>query len=270
MNERSVSLLGCLNVFEYHMQRAVRPIRQYKNIHASSFKVIGVNELPSKQTGIAAGRVPIPQSVPRRAWTTRLQRLAQHTDRTRLGLNRKLRITDIGCDHAWLCFALTEVGVASYAIAVDKREGPLRSAQSSAQLHSLRKHLPVEFRLGDGFAPLHLSDELDTAIIAGIGVPTMQEILRCVHPPTSLGINTLVLQPRVEWSAQLRHLLLLRGWRIVHESLHIDRYATCSSLGHLESNHVSFSLAKTSSTLCLMNDLFAVVLSGVFPCVWCF
>lgn len=112
-----------------------------------------------------------------------------------------------------------------------------------------RPHLNVIIRKGFGFGPLakgfalhtpprspmaecnavggeqHFIPprrEVETAILAGIGVPNM---IHCLEqaPPSSLGIGTLVVQPTPGRSPQLRRWLSMNGWTLIDEALHIHR-----------------------------------------------
>ena len=192
------------------------------------FKVEGPKQLPER--GQAAPSLPDePKSVPRRAWSIRLQRVAELCARASRASRRAVHLADIGCDHAWLCFALAELGITSFAVGVDRHSAPLASAASHAS-HPQRAHLAVELRQGDGTQPLKPSDNIDVAAIAGIGVPSICSILGAVEAHGKLSIRKLVLQPRAEWSAQLRQLLMLHGWSIVDEILHIENRAIGSAL----------------------------------------
>ena len=82
-------------------------------------------------------------------------------------------VADIGCDHALLCIALVEQGIAKKAYACDVAEGPLTRAISAIQTAQLQEQITTV--LTDGIA--ELPSDVDTFIIAGMGFETIQKIL---------------------------------------------------------------------------------------------
>lgn len=108
------------------------------------------------------------------------------------------RVADIGTDHARLPVYLMEQGIASSVIATDRSEGPLLRARRTIALHKLEGVIPL--RLCDGASGLD-PDEIDTAVLAGMGGETIRDIVR---KSPWLRHKRLIVQP------QTRQLLLPR------------------------------------------------------------
>ena len=123
-------------------------------------------------------------------------------------------VADIGTDHAYLPIWLIEQGIASRAIAMDLREGPLSRARSNIELMGLADR--IETRMSDGFAGLH-KDEAQVAVIAGMGGRLMKKMIEEI-PPASLGIRQLILQPQSEvpelWDSIRQH-----DWTVIDERM---------------------------------------------------
>lgn len=81
---------------------------------------------------------------------------------------------DIGCDHALLDIYLVKEKKQAKAIAADIAEGPLESAKENIKRYHVEDM--VETRLGDGLSTY--SDEIDTAIISGMGGRTIIGIFK--------------------------------------------------------------------------------------------
>ena len=96
----------------------------------------------------------------------RMQKIAE--------LVKKDSITaDIGTDHAYLPVLLVEKGICRKVYACDIGEGPLKSAYETVHEHGLEEN--IELILSDGFD--HVPDDIDCAVIAGMGYYTAAEIL---------------------------------------------------------------------------------------------
>jgi tRNA (adenine22-N1)-methyltransferase len=144
--------------------------------------------------------------------SARLQRLAEAVPRGHC-------VADIGCDHGLLAIALVKIGRSPRAIGVDLREEPLAGARVAVERAGLSKS--VELRLGDGFQVIG-EDEIETAVIAGMGAKSCCAILRAGVPAS---VERLVLQ--VNWRHELlRSTLAELGWKIVDEAIDPgdDRY----------------------------------------------
>ena len=147
-------------------------------------------------------------------------------------------IADIGCDHAQLAIALLREGHAKRCIAVDRCQQPLQAGLRNAE-EVLPPSALLDFRLGEGLAPLRPSDEVDTVCIAGMGARAIVKILEATTTTTttamddvdndddrlllaSLGVRRLVLQPvspRPQLLVPLRRFLRGHGWAVRDESL---------------------------------------------------
>lgn len=101
------------------------------------------------------------------------------------------RLADIGTDHAYLPAALLQAGKIPFAIAADLRRGPLERARETVRACGLGDR--TAFRLCDGLRGFR-REELDAAVLAGMGGETIADILE--HAPWRgwEGL-TLVLQP---------------------------------------------------------------------------
>ena len=127
------------------------------------------------------------------------------------------RLADIGTDHAYLPVWLRLHGRVASAIACDLREGPLNRARETGRLYGAER---VEFRLGDGLAPVG-PEEADAIVIAGMGGENIAAILARA-PWTAGGGHTLLLQPQSR-AEVLRAFLADNGYRIRREALVEDR-----------------------------------------------
>ncbi len=111
----------------------------------------------------------------------------------RLGLIADLispgsRVADIGSDHAHLPIYLVQNNKAVFAVASDINEGPAYHAEENVKNCGLTDRISV--RLGGGFDKI-AENEVDTAVIAGMGGELIADILKSVPE----GITRLILQP---------------------------------------------------------------------------
>jgi tRNA (adenine22-N1)-methyltransferase len=130
------------------------------------------------------------------------------------------RVADIGTDHARLLPLLLLRRRATFAIGIDRDEGPLLAARRTlARIDPLL--LPrIELRHGDGLAPLQ-PGEVDAVVIAGMGARSIIAILER-HPDriwTAGPATTLVLQPLTE-------IPRLRTWLVAHDLAIVDERIT--------------------------------------------
>jgi tRNA (adenine22-N1)-methyltransferase len=124
------------------------------------------------------------------------------------------KIVDVGTDHAYLPIYLVEQNRIAAAVAGEVNQGPYLSAQ--AMLNKLGLQHKISLRFGDGLAVV-APGEVDTAVIAGMGGPTMIEILTKQNEVVK-ALNYLLLQPMVA-AGLVRQWLIENGWRIVDEVL---------------------------------------------------
>ncbi len=85
------------------------------------------------------------------------------------------RVADVGTDHGFVPIRLVKDGLASYALAMDVREGPLLRAREHIEKAGLADR--IETRLSDGLAALG-PGEADGVVITGMGGELMLRILR--------------------------------------------------------------------------------------------
>lgn len=124
------------------------------------------------------------------------------------------RIVDVGTDHAYLPIYLAEEKIIAGAVAGEVNRGPYLSA--AAMLQKMRLEAVISLRLGDGLAVIK-PGEVDTAVIAGMGGPTIIEIL-AKQPKVTAKLSRLVLQPMIA-AGLVRKWLFDNGWQIVDEAL---------------------------------------------------
>ena len=110
------------------------------------------------------------------------------------------RVADVGTDHGHLAIALVQEGVAPFAIASDKNEGPLEAARRAVYEAGLAER--ISLRLSDGLAKV-AAGEVDAAILAGMGGALMAAILSA-SPAVVERLSTLVLQPQGAAAVEFR------------------------------------------------------------------
>lgn len=127
------------------------------------------------------------------------------------------RVADIGCDHAFVSMYLASLGKAKKVIAMDVKKGPLNIAKDNIKAYGMDKL--IEVRMSDGFQNL-LQEEVDCAIIAGMGGGLMVDILSRGRNHMEAGIH-LVLQPQSEpW--KVRQYLFDMGYVIIKEDFLLE------------------------------------------------
>ncbi len=82
-------------------------------------------------------------------------------------------VADVGCDHGQLSIALIQKHIAKHVYACDLRSGPLSRAKQAVELAGLGN--AIDCRLRNGLDDL--PDDVDTIVIAGMGIETIQMIL---------------------------------------------------------------------------------------------
>ncbi|MBR5116968.1 MAG: SAM-dependent methyltransferase [Lachnospiraceae bacterium] len=128
--------------------------------------------------------------------------------------NAVICVADIGTDHGYLPIWLIEQGIASHAVAMDLREGPLSRARSNIELMGLSDR--IETRISDGFAALK-SGEAQIAVLAGMGGRLMKRMIIEIQPAT-LGIRQMILQPQSE-APELWQTIRENGWTVIDERM---------------------------------------------------
>lgn len=118
------------------------------------------------------------------------------------------RVADIGADHGRLSIFLRQNNIAKSVIATDLRQKPLQNAVNNIQKANIDG---IQTRLCDGFDAI-LPDEIDTAVIAGMGGEIIAGIIDRA-PFVAKNKIKLVLQPMSSAEA-LRKYLLENGFFI--------------------------------------------------------
>lgn len=123
-------------------------------------------------------------------------------------------VADVGCDHGYISIYLVQKDIASYAIAMDVRKGPLSGAEANIQRLGLESRITT--RLSDGLKELK-KGEAEGLVIAGMGGKLMIRLLEEGNP-LSLGIRQAVLQPQSE-IAEFRQYLRDKNFQILEEKI---------------------------------------------------
>lgn len=83
-------------------------------------------------------------------------------------------VIDVAADHGYVAIELAKMNNNRVVIASDVALGPLTAGKENAQ----KQHISnIDFRLGDGFSVLAENENVDAAIIAGLGGKLMCNIL---------------------------------------------------------------------------------------------
>ena len=123
-------------------------------------------------------------------------------------------VADIGCDHALISIYLVEQGISSKIYALDKVEGPLKSAEKNIRSHGLESKITLS--ISDGFDAVS-EGETDAAVIAGMGGYLIIDILtRGLHKMND-GYE-LVLSPQSD-IYEVRRFLSDNGFSIIDEEM---------------------------------------------------
>ncbi len=133
-----------------------------------------------------------------------------------LGSNgfRPKTVADVGCDHGYISIYLVQNNIASSALAMDVRKGPLSGAR--ANIHGYGLDDKITTRLSDGLKAID-KDEADGLVIAGMGGKLMIRLLE-EGKPLELGIRQAVLQPQSE-IAEFRQYLRDKNFQILEEKI---------------------------------------------------
>lgn len=128
--------------------------------------------------------------------------------------NKTNTIVDVGTDHSYLLIDLAKKDIAKRYIGIDVQQMPLNNAIKNICKHQLTHKIELYKANGCQFIfdvwP-HL--KLDYLIIAGLGGPTIIDILK----KTNFNyVNNLILQPN-KAEPKLRVFLKTNNWKIVKE-----------------------------------------------------
>ncbi len=139
-------------------------------------------------------------------------------------------VADIGTDHGYVPVNLIKKNIAEYVIATDISSSSLAKAETLIEMKGMGDRIST--RVGYGLSILK-PDEVDTAIIAGLGGVLISEILEKDRLIAGT-IDTFILQP-MKWRRLLREYLLNNGYTIVDEVLvkeSISRYYVIMVVKH--------------------------------------
>lgn len=132
---------------------------------------------------------------------------------------------DIGCDHGLLSVALATSGRVERVLACDCSPNALDGARKT--LEDTPGSPNVAIRLGDGVESLTEDDNVDTIVMAGLGVVKMIDILREMRTHAAAkSVQTLLLQPmapRLSFMAVLRVALRRSGFDVRAEHFMTSR-----------------------------------------------
>ncbi|KRN74977.1 hypothetical protein IV73_GL000732 [Weissella kandleri] len=130
----------------------------------------------------------------------------------------RARLVDIGSDHAYLPAHLLLNQHIEYAVAGEVAVGPLQNAQQmQAQFHFGSQ---LVTRLGDGFAVVQPEDQIDTAVIAGMGGQLINKILTAGISKRD-AYTHLILQPNTDVH-MVRDWLQNHHYQLVDETILFD------------------------------------------------
>jgi len=113
-----------------------------------------------------------------------------------------LIVADIGTDHAYIPVYLLKNHLTSHVIASDSKKGPLNAAAETLELFNMAK--AADLRHGYGLSVLSDADQVNVAVISGMGGETICSILDN-DPHVLRQISLLVLQPMTDVG-------LVRSW----------------------------------------------------------
>lgn len=127
------------------------------------------------------------------------------------------KIIDIGCDHALLDIYIKENFNNVNLIASDIHEGALKMAQKNITKYNMEDK--IELRLGDGLSIIS-KDEIDTIIIAGMGLINIKKILS--DSEKLENVNKIIVQSNTD-VVSLRKFVIKLGFKINRETLVKDK-----------------------------------------------
>lgn len=130
---------------------------------------------------------------------------------------KRIFVSDVGCDHAYLSLSLVLSGVADGAIASDVREGPLEAAKANILRYGCEEK--IETLLTDGLVGVEEYDPTDI-LICGMGGETIMTILNEAPFVKTVG-RRVILQP-MTGIAEVAIYLQMSGFRIYAERYALD------------------------------------------------
>jgi tRNA (adenine22-N1)-methyltransferase len=125
------------------------------------------------------------------------------------------KVIDIGCDHAYLSIYLVRNGLLPEIIISDNKKSALQAGIDNVNKYALNDK--ITSRLGDGLAVL--DENIDTAIISGMGART---ILKMLAHDNLKHLNKIITQANNEYYLLRKNLVRL-GFYIKDESFIKER-----------------------------------------------
>lgn len=126
------------------------------------------------------------------------------------------RVVDVGSDHAYLTIHLVENNIIDFAVAGEVAKGPLSRSEENIKLHNLVTK--IHPRLGDGLSVITKEDNIDTAVIAGMGGILITDILNRFYENSEFELQNLILQPNIG-EALVREWLVNHNYEITGEDI---------------------------------------------------
>lgn len=129
-------------------------------------------------------------------------------------------LADIGCDHGYVAISALKEGKAVRAVAADVARGPLDIARKNCETEDVSAK--VKFILSDGFKNIEDEEDLNCAVIAGMGGLLMERILREGRLERFPKLRQLVLSPQSDLDAVRRLLIDELSYTISTEYMVLD------------------------------------------------
>ena len=126
------------------------------------------------------------------------------------------KIIDVGCDHALLDIYLLQNNQNLKIVASDNKKAPLESARKNIERYSFLNK--IELSLRDGIESI--DDDIDTIVIAGMGMDTIVEILE-KNKNELKNIERLIISSNNKY-AELREKICALGFYIKEERIIFD------------------------------------------------
>ncbi|UQS83549.1 tRNA (adenine(22)-N(1))-methyltransferase [Bombilactobacillus thymidiniphilus] len=125
---------------------------------------------------------------------------------------------DVGSDHAFVPIYLVQQQKVQTAIASEVSSGPLNI--SKKDIHQEHLDSQIKTRLGDGLTALKTDDQVDLAVVAGMGGQLITDILKKGQVQLQT-IDQLVLEPNND-EACVRKWLTTHQYQITQEKIILE------------------------------------------------
>lgn len=127
------------------------------------------------------------------------------------------KVVDVGTDHGYLPIYLLKNNIASYCIASDLREKPLRTAVENARRYRVEDQMDFFQSNGLDHVPV---EKVDTVVCAGMGGDLIRDIITRAKELWDPAYQ-LILQPQ-SGVPEVREFLWANGFSILEEKLARD------------------------------------------------